>query len=83
MHFLELSPRQQTLSTIRSLFLDQNGLSNIPPTIALLRNLEEATFSSNRLVKIADEIGKLRKLRRLELDNNPTLRKCAKTAAIV
>jgi len=52
------------------LYLDSFKLSELPPDIEQLKNLQNIYFQNNRLTRLPPEIGQLKNLRKLYLHNN-------------
>lgn len=65
-----LSPGLWQLQHLTALYLNDNSLFRIPPSVALLQNLRRLDLSNNKLRSLPAEIGDLCNLRDLMLNNN-------------
>jgi Leucine-rich repeat (LRR) protein len=61
---------EQTLSTLKILYLDNNQITAIPDAIGNLTNLQKLSLRDNKITTIPDAIGRLTNLQFLYLDNN-------------
>ena len=61
------------LPNLKYLHLDNDGIENLPRSIVLLKNLERLYLNGNLIHRVPIELGELKKLNYLELQNNPLL----------
>ena len=65
-----LSPKLWQLEFLTALFLNENGLTRIPPDVSRLANLKILDLSSNKLRSLPAELGDMVTLKELLLCNN-------------